>query len=174
MNSRDSFAFFVGMEDAPRRGDLHKLTSTRTSMQTSSPPTSGGRARFDQGSKRRDEYGRLNMGGDYVNNGRRGINARALASDLDNKSQIGMKPMGSTTTLKLSLRLAQARLALNDKYAQLAIIQDNKSQLTFRSLDQFKKDGNEHCMHISPTVENMQMVPLERAIDITKSLAEEV
>jgi hypothetical protein len=85
-----------------------------------------------------------------------------------------MQSMSSPTTLQRFLRLAQASLALNDKYAQRVIIQDDKSQLTFRSLDEFKADDVER-MHVTPSVKFSQMVSLERAIDLAnKLLAEEV
>jgi hypothetical protein len=109
--------YSMGNNETARRDDLKKLTSANNYSMHTNPPTSGGRARFDQGSKRRDEYGRLNMGGDYVNNGSGGINARVPISDLDIKGKVNMQTMGSPAHLQLFLQLAQAKLALNDKYA---------------------------------------------------------
>jgi hypothetical protein len=155
------------------------LTSAESTMHTNNqPPSRGGQARFDQGSKRRDEYGRAKMGGDYVNEGiGGGINTRRipLAHEQIKGTKVNMQDLQDPLHLQLFLRLAQAELALDgDKYAQLVIIKDEKSQLKFRTQADFISDDKE-CMQANPSIRFSQMSSLLHTIDLTnKALVEEI
>jgi hypothetical protein len=154
---------------------LHSADTTST---MNFPSTNGGRARFDQGSKRRDEYGRAKMGGDYVGEGIGGAtNARhiPLSHNKDKGTKVSMQHLQDPLHLQLFLRLAQAELALDgDKYAQRVIIKDEKSQLKFRTQADFISDDKE-CMQANPSIRFSQMSSLLHTIDLTnKALVEEI
>jgi hypothetical protein len=144
-------------------------------MQQSPAKIGLGRARLEQGSTRRDEYGRPYMGGDFVNKEGRGVDdGRGPRAGLKDTRKVTMQDMNTASPLQLFLRNAQAKLALNDKYAQRVIIQDDKSQLTFRTVAEFTADETER-MHLAPTMKLNQIEALQRSITLTnQSLEEEI
>jgi hypothetical protein len=113
-------------------------------MQQTMPKYGNGRARFEQGSMRRDEYGRPEMGGDIVIKEGRGVtDARSPRAYLKEARKIGMQDMHTAPPLQHFFRNAQSKLALSgDKYAQRVIIQDDKSQLT---IAEFTSDETRHA-----------------------------
>jgi hypothetical protein len=172
MISRDSMQ--ISLAGTARRASPW-LTSADTTSTLNFPSTNGGRARFDQGSKRRDEYGRAKMGGDYVNEGIGvGTNARRIPlSHEKDKGKVSMQHLQDPLHLQLFLRLAQAELALDgDKYAQRVITKDEKSQLKFRTQADFIADDI-GCMQTNPTVRFSQMTSLLNSIDLTNQALDE-
>jgi hypothetical protein len=150
-------AHLFANEPSPH-GQLH-LSQSANNMQRRYLAKSHGRARFEPGSMRRDEYDQLHGGGDIVNKDSRGAQGARVDGSVLNGNKVGLHAMTSAPLLQNFLRHAQSKLALSgDKYAQRVIVKDDKAQLIFRNLDQFTTDETNR-MDTEPTVRYNQLPP---------------